>query len=326
MQFSAQTLLPYASGALAAWDTPAGICLRRLTPRQLQQFEGDHGMVIRSRCNAGIALEMRTDAQALEMDFSVQAEAPRPYGYIEVFVDGAPFAAEGSDAEMPLQASLRLALPGGVKAIEILLPALHEMAISHFALRGETCIEPIAHRFRYLAFGDSISQGYDAIFSSRAYPMRIAREIDALLLNQAVGGDVFRAEFPEALPGFVPDIITVAYGTNDWNGRDRADFEASAAGFFQNLHSAYPDAPVLAITPIWRADGGEMRKLGPFGAVGESIRRECAKYGYTVVDGLSLVPHDPKYFRDEYLHPNMEGFDWYFANLTGAVRQTLKIE
>lgn len=78
MQFSAQTLLPYASGALAAWDTPAGICLRRLTPRQLQQFEGDHGMVIRSRCNAGIALEMRTDAQALEMDFSVQAEAPAP--------------------------------------------------------------------------------------------------------------------------------------------------------------------------------------------------------------------------------------------------------
>ena len=30
--------------------------------------------------------------------------------------------------------------------------------------------------------------------------------------------------------------------------------------------------------------------------------------------------------RDEYLHPNMEGFDWYFANLTGAVHQALKIE
>ena len=60
--------------------------------------------------------------------------------------------------------------------------------------------------------------------------------------------------------------------------------------------------------------------------MGEAIRRECAKYGYTVIDGLSLVPHDSRYFYDARLHPNAEGFGHYFANLIGAVRQTLKIE
>ena len=98
------------------------------------------------------------------------------------------------------------------------------------------------------------------------------------------------------------------------------------AGFFQSLHSAYPGAQVLAITPYGARMAKKTRKLGPFGAVGESIRRECARYGYTVVDGLSLVPHDSRYFYDARLHPNAEGFDHYFANLIGAVRQTLKIE
>ena len=241
MQFSAHTLLPYASGALGAWDSPEGICLRRLTPQQLQQFDADPHRAIRTRCNAGIALEMDTDAAALEMDYRLQKEAPRPYGYVEVFVDGAPFAAEGSDTQMALEGSLRLALPSGPKRLQIVLPALHEMAISHLALQGETRVAPVAHRFRYLAFGDSISQGYDAIFSSQAYPTRIARAIDALLVNQAIGGDVFRANYPQALPGFAPDLITVAYGTNDWSSRTREDFEEAMAGFFQNLHSAYPE-------------------------------------------------------------------------------------
>ena len=326
MQFSAHTLLPYASGALGAWDSPEGICLRRLTPQQLHQFDADPHRAIRTRCNAGIVLEMDTDAAALEMDYRLQKDAPRPYGYVEVFVDGAPFAAEGSDTQMALEGSLRLALPSGAKRLQIVLPALHEMAISRLALQGETRVAPVAHRFRYLAFGDSISQGYDAIFSSQAYPTRIARAIDALLVNQAIGGDVFRANYPQALPGFAPDLITVAYGTNDWSSRTREDFEEAMAGFFQNLHSAYPGAPVLAITPIWRADGEELPRFGPFGAVGEAIRRECAKYGYTVIDGLSLVPHDSRYFYDARLHPNAEGFGHYFANLIGAVRQTLKIE
>lgn len=200
MQFSAHTLLPYASGALGAWDSPEGICLRRLTPQQLQQFDADPHRAIRTRCNAGIVLEMDTDAAALEMDYRLQKDAPRPYGYVEVFVDGAPFAAEGSDTQMALEGSLRLALPSGAKRLQIVLPALHEMAISRLALQGETRVAPVAHRFRYLAFGDSISQGYDAIFSSQAYPTRIARAIDALLVNQAIGGDVFRANYPQALP------------------------------------------------------------------------------------------------------------------------------
>ena len=46
-----------------------------------------------------------------------------------------------------------------------------------------------------------------------------------------------------------------------------------------------------------------------------SIRENALQYGFTVIPGIDLVPHDPGFFSDASLHPNDAGFDYYADNL-----------
>ena len=39
------------------------------------------------------------------------------------------------------------------------------------------------------------------------------------------------------------------------------------------------------------------------------------------IDGFELVPHDEKCFGDLYLHPNEDGFKYYFENLYKIIKE-----
>ena len=75
--------------------------------------------------------------------------------------------------------------------------------------------------------GDSITQGMDARGPASAYAVQLARVLDVELLNQGVGGHIFDLDaLDDELP-YHPDIITIAYGTNDWS-RDTTREEISS--------------------------------------------------------------------------------------------------
>lgn len=42
------------------------------------------------------------------------------------------------------------------------------------------------------SYGDSITQGYDALFPSYSYINRFSMYLDAFIYNKAIGGDIFR--------------------------------------------------------------------------------------------------------------------------------------
>ena len=41
------------------------------------------------------------------------------------------------------------------------------------------------------------------------------------------------------------------------------------------------------------------------------IKDTASKYKMTVLDLFDSIPHDPKLYFDEYLHPNEMGFSYY---------------
>jgi hypothetical protein len=41
----------------------------------------------------------------------------------------------------------------------------------------------------------------------------------------------------------------------------------------------------------------------------------------TVIEGFDFVPHDTSLFSDKYLHPNSNGFEYYFDNLYTEIRK-----
>ena len=117
---------------------------------------------------------------------------------------------------------------------------------------------------------------------------------------------------------FIPDLITIAYGTNDLsnNNTKPSDLINSSSQFIGNLQKIYPNSKIVVIGPIWRKDLEEEKPCGKFRDVAKMLEEQTKKFDNVYfVDAFNFVPHDPIYFGDKRLHPNDEGFEHYAKNL-----------
>ena len=177
---------------------------------------------------------------------------------------------------------------------------------------------------KYLAYGDSITQGYDALRPSNRYAARLADFFGAEEINKANGGEIFVPPLAAMRVDFDPDYITVAYGTNDWSTTDGEAFYRDVKSFYSTLSDYYPDAKIFAITPIWRANFEEEKPFGKFCTVDEHIRAATAELpNVTVISGFDLVGHDIHLFADLRLHPRDEGFAEYYENLSRKIGELI---
>ena len=176
-------------------------------------------------------------------------------------------------------------------------------------------------RKKFLILGDSITHGYDARYNSLSYACTVGRHFDAVVLNQAVGGYFFEEKSLDADLPFAPDVITVAYGTNDWgrNMKDEEKYKATAKAYIDKLCALYPNAKIFGILPIWRADMDKRPERMPFARVYEMLE-ECyaAHPEITVIDGRGAVPHISEAYTDG-LHPNTTGQCLYAQYVIAAL-------
>ena len=153
------------------------------------------------------------------------------------------------------------------------------------------------------------------------YISRLAEALDAEEINKAIGGEVFFPSLAEAADDFVPDYITVAYGTNDWSKLTKEEFKNNCYGFYSALSRNYPDTKIFAITPIWRKDFKDYRPFGEFMEATECIKNIAEEFeNITCITGFPFVPQSEEFFADLRLHPNDAGFDHYFRNLYAQVK------
>ena len=218
-----------------------------------------------------------------------------------------------------------LTLPAGEHRLTVWFPCLTAAVISNVTASDGASFRPASYSRRMICFGDSISQGYDALYPMLCYTNRLADHFDAYMLNLAIGGEKFvpgllSREFAGA---FRPDIITVAYGTNDWSGFDRDTFFRRCDGFLEKLAEYYPDSERFVITPLWRADRDRITKFGSFDEAVGYIADKAAACGHHVIDGYGFLPHYPGFFSDLRLHPNDLGYGEYVRGLVAAMEKVL---
>jgi hypothetical protein len=145
--------------------------------------------------------------------------------------------------------------------------------------------------------------------------------------NKGVGGEIFFPPLARLKDEFVPDWITVAYGTNDWAWLTREEIKKNCTAFYSALRENYPNVPIFAVTPVWRADSDTVRACGSFSEVDRIITESVSALpGVYVVHGWDLIPHDTAMFGDERLHPSDEGFAHYAQNLYNAMKLYLDEE
>ncbi len=283
---------------------------------------------------AAVQLVFQTDADILNLKVNLACfAASRSFFMIDVFKNGAFLDSMGNidEEETDIYRSFSLgefeksfALGNGDKTVRIVLPWTSAVEISALSLDSATYAKAVKRSKKMLAYGDSITQGYDAVHPSNAYIVKLADALDAEVIDKAMGGEIFFPPLSEIKSNMNPDYITVAYGTNDWGKRTPDTFRANCRAFYSNLAKLYPHARIFAITPIWRKDYGDNRPFGSFFEIEKIIKEETADLSnVTVIEGFDLVPHDSAYFADVRLHPNDAGFAYYGENLTKAIRACL---
>jgi lysophospholipase L1-like esterase len=159
----------------------------------------------------------------------------------------------------------------------------------------EGSIEPASRGPRWVAYGDSILEGWIASGPSMAWPAIVAREhgLDVANLGYAgaARGEIVSAEHVAELQA---DVISITHGTNCWRHVPHSTdaFRAGLRAFFDVVRQGHAATPILVVSPILRPDAeAEPNRLG---ATLSDLRRTmqdvAAERGdVTLIEGLGIV-------------------------------------
>lgn len=302
-------------GAVRITESDGFFTPHRFTEAQEAHYASiSEGALIRARCSSSVSLAFTTSAGVISFDYRADAFSRAFVGF-DVYENGIltrhfdePDRSEAGHIVYECRSE-------GKHEIEIYLSCLNEISVGNADFGSDAQPLP-AYRPKLLFIGDSITQGMTAKCPSLVYPTLYARNCGAELLNHSVGGAKFDKTHLDDMPDFAPDHIFVAYGINDLNQcGDNAVLLENAAQYLERLRQLYPQVGRTVITPIWNAKlAKEPEFAGRFAHYSAELARIAGSFGCQAVDGLKLVPNDPRHLFDG-THPNEQGFGFYALGL-----------
>lgn len=297
-------------GAVSVTKDTAGFHFSRFTPTQVEAFRS-HGTKVYPRVfnSTGICLSFHTDARNLLV-------IPTKGNQYEVMVDDNPlYYYRGDDNSF----RMALTLPEGDKHVKILLPHHSEAVLMNIHIDNGAYIRPHTYDRKFLFLGDSIVEGLLSERDSHCFTSIVANFFNAEAMNWGVGGSYMDPNTLEDV-GFDPDAVIIAYGTNDYNVcASPEDQDTACVEYFKKVNELFPGKKIFYISPIWRADSGIIRNTGTLAECRQRLIQRCQEAGFIHIDGYRMHPHCTDYLRDQYLHPNSQGFFFYGLNLIKAL-------
>ena len=325
MKLSLEQLKSIAHGVDRVEEVDGGVQFFRMTEAQKGYYlhYNNTEKANKTDSTSGVRLAFYTNSEHVKFSAKFTEGSSRAYAYFDIYENGAMIAHGGSDKEN--EAEMEATLLAGESLVEIYFPWSKGVVLTSFELDDGATIKPHVRPKKLVAYGDSITHGYDAIYPSLSYVNRLGNLLDADVHNRGIGGDVFAPELAKRDDVANVDYVTIAYGTNDWSMCKLEVFEANARGFFKVIHEKYPTSHVFVIAPIWRGDSERETPMGrPIADVYKLFCEYTKDYSnFTVVDGWNLIPHLHAFFHDQILHPNDQGFSLYAENLYKEIAKTL---
>ena len=315
-------IAPFLHGYLRFEEKNGFAFPRRFTEKQ-DRILADRGFVPHSKASAGMRIEFLSHGGKMSLDLFFEAGAGSEFSCIALYDNG--FCVKRmfepkTDFEMHFEFDLKQSKK---RKVALYLGNLNATGIKNVVLPDNA--EPIKKEIKYLALGDSITHGYFATNPALSYANILADNLDAEIVNQAIGGDVFCPDNIDPEISFQPDIITVAYGTNDWWLFDGETLTNNVKKYFAKIKNTFPNAKTFVLTPIYRGHEEEVRGSGTLDDVRGIIAENACG---TVIDGLKLFDRTHGFYADGTpgeagLHPNDLGFVLYAQRLMGEMRPFL---
>ena len=250
----------------------------------------------------GVRLELAGEAEAVEIDYRTET-AELGHRGAGAGTSFALFRGEQlvSEAAAELGAgTVRLAAGRGPARAVVYLPeAMRPTLLAVRAVGG--AFEPAPREPRWLCYGDSIAEGWKASAPAWAWPAQLGRRhgLDVVNLGYAgaARGELASAEELAAQPA---DALAIAHGTNCWTRtpHSAALFAEGLRAFFAIVREGHPVTPIVALSPILRADAERKPNrlgatLADLRAAFERVVRERCAAGdaqLALVPGGALVP------------------------------------
>lgn len=320
-----EQLIPLFKGALRVELSATGYTApRRFTKKGQEFYDTVRDFGKKARATSCIRLEMVTDSDTFSYEYTLEGASSRKFAYFDLVVDGAVLRHDGHEGISSMSGNVSATLPQGTHHVALYFPNLFKGNIKNVTLSDGATFAPAEKSHRLYAVGDSITQGYDAKFSCGSYTNLLADMLNAEVVNHGIGAEIFRPDMIDPDMPYDPDIITVAYGTNDWSGQTRERTVENAKEYFRRLAEVFPNAKIFAVTPLWRADEFRHTQVGDYADIRRIVADAAAAAGAVVIDGDGMIPHSTAVCSDAYLHPNDLGFQYYARNLHLAMKPYLE--
>ena len=298
-----------------------------LAPYRFGRFIREHVYPVGNRFNpkmtqsAGVVCRFTTNSKSLAFSYTVESTGTEQS--FDVWVNGVLLS---HTLCSKVRDRIELALPYAESRVEIYFPSHREGRIFDVTLDdGASFALPAAPTWRILFKGDSITNGSSTRFTSMGYTHQVARELNAHIINQGIGGEEFNPAAVDTELNFDPDLIVLAFGTNDWShAPSRPRMVANVNGHLAGLRDLYPNTKIAMILPLWRADHTMVKPTGTFEDMRRILCEAAARFNVNVIDGWGMVPQITNVFADARLHPNEFGFQFYADNLLPHLKAILE--
>ena len=303
MQVSLDVISEMTYGAVCVEQGENGIRFHRFTQEQRELYlaVSPEDFYPKACATAGVSLCFRTNSSFVGLEYRMTKGSSRKFGWIDVYEDGVLMDHFGGDTARPLEGSAKISLHSGEKLVQIYLPWSASCEIRKLEVEDGAYLHPVKREKTMIAYGDSITQGYDALYPSLSYASLVADWLDMNCVNKAIGGETFVPELLDSQENLCPELITVAYGTNDWGRLDPVTLETRCRAFVQKLTRRYPQSRIIAILPIWRADMDRISAFGaPLPAAISLMEGIYEEFGIPVIRGMDLTPHLSAFYADAY--------------------------
>ena len=309
-------------------DEEGYLSFYRFTEAQKEYYINRNKAAFPKLCTAaGMRFDFYTDAESFSFDYKMKISSTRYFYCMDLYVDGAMVRHYDAECKEDVcEKSILFTLPEGFHHVTLYLPNLTSFAIKNAELAGATVLRAAKPTKKIYLVGDSITQGYDALYPSLSYANCLARHFDAEILNQAIGGEVYDADLIDTELGFEPDLIVIAYGTNDWNSASsREVILENEAALIDKMKKLARTVHIVCLSPIWRGpDAIAKRPTGDFRETCEAIVATAKRKRIVAVDGYNLHPHLTEFYSDKALHPNDLGFMIYAENLAKELEKYIR--
>jgi len=326
MKLNFEQIKEIVHGAARIEEVDGRVDLYRFTREQQDMYENvSEDFYIRSFTTANISLEFDTDSDFLGLEVSVKGGGSNCYFVHGIFVDGERIGELAGTVDSVVERTFfakEFLLKSGIKRVKIVFPWEAASSIVGLKLEDGAKIVPVTKDCKLLIYGDSITQGYSSAQPERTYAVQLATLMNAEVRNKAIGGEHFYPPLALLKDDFEPDVIVVAYGTNDWSHHLKEEFEETCVGFYKNLRNTYPNVKIIALTPLWRANLHEKKPIGvPLSYIAEYIKGVAEHVSdMKVIDCFDFIPHELQYYQADGLHPVDAGFDHYAKNLWNVLQ------